>query len=105
MTRSDAQNRLLWLWNGEIQKHMADTHGIHATADGWHETMVNRLRPPEYKGDLDGEPVLERWRTSKASVAEMTEYLNELNAYCQQSIGLLLPIPDDLRLAIYGQRR
>ena len=25
--RSDAQNRLLWMWNGLIQAHLRDSHG------------------------------------------------------------------------------
>jgi hypothetical protein len=102
--RSEAQNRLMWKWNGELQAYMREYHGITATADDWHEVMCNRLRPPTIKGYHMGQPVLERWRTSKAGVNELKQYLDEYCAYCANDLGLVLPIPDDLRMAVYGHK-
>lgn len=97
--RRDVQNRLMWSWNNEIQVHMRETHGITASADDWHDILCRKLMP------VDAVPLqlpdgttyeAGRWRSSKASVREMSEYLGLLDAYCAESLGLLLPHPDDL---------
>ncbi len=100
-SRSNAQNRLLWLWNNELQAHMAEHSGIFASADEWHDVMTKKLRPVTIKGYLQGEPVLERFRTSKATTKEMAAYLTDYEMYANEHLGLRLPIPDDLRFAIY----
>ncbi|MFD1260650.1 recombination protein NinB [Entomomonas asaccharolytica] len=106
-SRTAAQNRLLWLWNNEIQQFMFDHSGITASAFDWHETMVERLCPTVNKEITlpNGETVSiqERTRTSKFNTKKMTEYLEMLDAYCA-SFGLLLPHPQDLMNAIYGKR-
>ncbi len=106
--RSDAQNRLLWMWNNEIQRHLAEHYGQHASAEEWHNILVNKLCPTvlhtvklpdgtQYKAG--------RSRTSKFNADQMTEYLSKLDAYCADSLGLLLTHPSDLINAIYGERR
>lgn len=107
--RRDAQNRLMWQWNNEIQRHMAETHGIIASADDWHETMCEKLMPVrvsiETLPDRSVVQIKSRWRSSKATVGEFSEYLNKLDAYCCQSLGLILPHPDDLYHAAMMERR
>lgn len=107
-TRSLAQNSLLWLWNGEIQRFMSEHSGVNASAYDWHDTMVERLCPPkvEQKKLPNGEvlTVVKRQRTSKFNIQQMTDYLEKLDAYCASSLGLLLPHPNDLMDAIYGRR-
>jgi hypothetical protein len=104
-TRSNAQNSLYWLWNAEVQAHMAEYSGIFASSEEWAETICKKLRPVTIKGYLQGEPVLERFRTSKATTKEMAEFLTEYEMYANEHLGLRLPIPDDLRFAIYGDRK
>lgn len=106
--RSEAQNKLLWLWNGEIQRHLRETHGQVATAEEWHEILVSKLWPAEvHPVQLpDGTCYrVGRAKTRKFNVAQMTTYLELLDAYCAESLGLLLPHPEDLMMSIYGQRR
>ncbi|WAG76989.1 recombination protein NinB [Metapseudomonas furukawaii] len=106
--RSDAQNRLLWLWNGEIQKHLRETFGQIASAEEWHEILVSRLWPSEvHPVQL---PDGTRYRVGRAktrtfNIQQMTTYLELLDAYCAEHLQLLLPHPEDLMMAIYGERR
>lgn len=106
--RSEAQNKLLWMWNGEIQRHLRDTYGQIASAEEWHEIMVAKLWPAEvHPVQLpDGTTYrVGRAKTRSFNIQQMTTYLELLDAYCAESLGLLLPHPDDLINAIYGQRK
>lgn len=108
--RSDAQNRLLWMWNNAIQKHLADSFGQFASAQEWHEILVARLWPCEVRkvampGPAGGEFKVGRAKTSGFTQAQMAEYLDLLDRYCAEHLQLLLPQPEDLMLAIYAQRR
>lgn len=106
--RSDAQNNLLWLWNGKIQEHLRDSFGQIAGAEEWHEILVAKLWPAEVRPvEL---PDGTRYRVGRAktrgfSIPQMTTYLELLDQYCAEHLGLLLPHPEDLMLAIYGERR
>lgn len=97
--RREQQNRLLWLWNGEIQAFMREHCGEIASAEEWHEVMCRKLRPvqPRTLRLPDGTTgaTTDRWRSSKAGVREMAEYLTDLDRYCT-TLGLLLTHPDDL---------
>lgn len=96
--RRDAQNRLLWKWNSEIQAFMAEHYGQIASAEDWHDVMCRKLRPATGATiRLPSGEVYEadRWRSSRAGVREMAEYLTDLDHYCA-SLGLLLSHPDDM---------
>ncbi|MCV4287891.1 recombination protein NinB [Pseudomonas capsici] len=106
--RSDAQNRLLWMWNGLIQAHLRDSFGQCASAEEWHEILVAKLWPAEvHPVELpDGTKYrVGRAKTRKFSIQDMTAYLGLVDAYCAEHLQLLLPHPDDLMMAIYGERR
>lgn len=97
--RSVAQNSLLWLWMSVIQKHMAEHFGEIASAEEWHMALVSRILPcePKIVNLPDSTEVLPgRQRTSKMSAGEFSEYLNLLEAYCADKLGLIVPRPDDL---------
>lgn len=106
--RSDAANRLLWMWNNLIQQHLRESFGQLCSAEEIHEVLVAKLWPAEVRRlELpDGTTYkVGRARTRTFTVSEMAEYLNRLDAYCAESLGLLLPHPGDLMMCIYGQRR
>lgn len=106
--RSDAQNNLLWMWNGLIQAHLRDSYGQIASSEQWHEILVAKLWPSEvHPVELpDGTKYkVGRAKTSKFNIQQMTTYLELLDAYCAEHLGLLLPHPQDLMYAIYGERR
>lgn len=106
--RSDAQNRLLWQWNGMIQAHLRDSFGQLASSEEWHEILVAKLWPAEvHPVELpDGTRYrVGRAKTRKFNTQQMTLYLDLLDAYCAEHLHLLLPHPEDLMMAIYGERR
>ncbi|MFK3971088.1 recombination protein NinB [Pseudomonas sp. NPDC087358] len=106
--RSDAQNKMLWMWNGLIQAHLRDSFGQIASSEEWHEILVSRLWPAEvHPVQLpDGTRYrVGRAKTRSFTIAQMTTYLELLDAYCAEHLQLLLPHPDDLMNAIYGERR
>lgn len=106
-SRTEAQNRILWKWNGEIQKHMRESFGQIATAEEWHDILVSKLCPSEVHPVTlpDGTRYrVGRARTSKFKVDQMTQYLELLDAYCAEILSLLLPHPKDLVYAIWGDR-
>lgn len=106
--RSDAQNRLLWQWNGLIQQHLRDSFGQVASTEEWHEILVAKLWPAEVRPvELpDGTRYrVGRAKTRSFTIAQMTEYLELLDAYCAEHLGLQLPHPEDLMMAIYGERK
>lgn len=106
--RSDAQNRLLWQWNGLIQAHLRDSFGQMASAEEWHEILVAKLWPAEvHPVELpDGARYrVGRAKTRKFNTQQMNQYLELLDAYCAEHLQLLLPHPEDLMMAIYRERR
>lgn len=106
--RSESQNNLLWLWNGLIQAHLRDSFGQIASSEEWHEILVSRLWPSEVRRvELPDGPTFKvgRAKTRGFTIAQMTTYLELLDVYCAEHLGLLLPHPDDLMYAIYGDRK
>lgn len=106
--RSDAQNKLLWMWNGLIQSHLRDSFGQIASSEEWHEILVSRLWPSEVRRvELPDGPTFKvgRAKTRGFTIPQMTTYLELLDAYCAEHLQLLLPHPDDLMMSIYGERR
>lgn len=105
--RSDAQNRLLWSWNNLIQQHLRESFGQIASAEEWHEILVAKLWPAQVRPvELpDGTRYkVGRAKTRSFNIQQMTTYLELLDAYCAENLGLLLPHPDDLMMAIYGEK-
>lgn len=106
--RSEAQNKLLWMWNGLIQAHLRDSFGQIASSEEWHEILVSRLWPAEVRPVRlpDGTSYrVGRAKTRSFTIVQMTTYLELLDAYCAEHLQLLLPHPDDLMYAIYGERK
>lgn len=106
--RSDAQNRLLWTWNAEIQRHLREHYGQIASDEEWHEIMVSKLWPSEIRPVEmpDGTRYrIGRAKTRNFNVQQMTTYLELLDQYCAEHLGLMLPHPEDLMMAIYGERK
>ena len=106
--RSLSQNRLLWVWNNAIQKHLADHFGQVASAEEWHDILVSKLMPAEVRRVQlpDGDTFkVGRTRTSQLKVDEMTEYLTRLDAYCVETLNLQLPHPMDLMMEAMNHAR
>lgn len=102
--RSLAANRLLWLWNSQIQTHMREHYGEIASAEDWHEILVSRLLPTRVVV-FCGEPEICRTSTRKLSVADMSHYLELLEMYCAENLGLQLTRPEDIYYEILAGER
>ncbi|MFB6349456.1 hypothetical protein ACFBZI_08485 [Moraxella sp. ZJ142] len=111
-TRSQAQNRLYWLWLHYLQSQTgqgdADWHlyykrnllaKIYARDDGEMAMLFEQMRTLRHQADYEKTVALPMTKhflsTTKASTSQFSEYLNqiEVDAY---SKGILLPTPEDL---------
>ena len=95
-SRTLEQNALMWSWNNEIQLHLATHYGQHASADQWHDILVAKLMPSELHpvklpGDAEGFSYkVGRMKTSKMTKKQISEYMEKLQAYCADNLGLVL---------------
>ncbi len=104
-SRSDAQNRLLWMWYAPIADHVG------MTSEELHELMKSRVLgyeevevPEGLRGFMGptrkiGIPK----STKKLPVEEMTKFL-EAVAMLAGELSVRLVYPDDYRYALYGER-
>ena len=82
--RSPDQNRLYWLWVACISDETGNSKEmIH------HELRMKYL--PKYSGKLGVEPV----STTTLDTAQFKKYLDEVNLWANEYLGLILPNPDD----------
>jgi len=93
--RSVAQNRLLWMWYGEIRNHLAETTGEQYTNDDIHEYFKDMFLDKRVV-DIDERPIIVVASTSKLDTSEMSWYLNSVDIYCANNLSLQLTHPDDL---------
>ena len=118
--RSAAQNRLYWKWLGEIEKkngtHKDQLHFefkkkfliyIYRRDDQQFAEMchaiakVKQSEPDEYKAI--GEQVIRLCSTTKATVKQMTEYLNYVHDFAVTQLHVYLTVPDDLKWCYQDQ--
>ena len=95
--RKSAQNRLLWLWNGELANHIFDSTGDRFSSDDVHEYVVDQLLP-KHVVQINDNPIVVRTKTSKLKVKEFASFLTEYFAWVDIKYGLELTRPDDLYL-------
>ena len=112
--RSTAQNRLYWMWLGQIEKkngtHKDQLHFefkkkflvfIYRRDDQeFAETcnaiaMLKQNECEEYR--VIAEQVIRLCSTTKLSVKQMTEYLNCVHDFTVTQLNVFLNIPDDLK--------
>ncbi len=112
--RSTAQNRLYWMWLGQIEKkngtHKDQLHFefkkkflvfIYRRDDQeFAETckaiaMLKQNECEEYR--VIAEQVIRLCSTTKLSVKQMTEYLNCVHDFTVAKLGIHLTVPDDLK--------
>lgn len=91
-TRSLQQNSLYWKWLDLIRLHIADSTGNFFSAEELAEWFKAKFLPARVV-DLNGEAIPCRRTTTKLNTAEMADYLNMIDRYCVESLGLYLPQP------------
>lgn len=103
--RSQAQNRLMWMWYGIISKDVG------LTTEELHEQMKARVLgyvevdvPQKLHGFMGHVRRMAIPRsTTKLGVQEMTTFLEAILSLAGE-LGIALPHPDDYRYAMYGER-
>lgn len=112
--RSTAQNRLYWMWLGQIErKNGTDKDELHYEfkkkfliyiyrrddqqfAEMCHAiAKVKQSEPDEY--ETIGKQVIRLCSTTKLSVKQMTEYLGYVHDFAVTQLGVHLTVPDDLK--------
>ena len=89
LTRSGAQNKLLWMWN----KIIGDEIGHNK--DDMHDKLVRKLLGEVEYTDFDGNITTRAIETKTLKVAEMKDYLEEVDRFVGE-YGIVLPRPEDL---------
>ena len=87
--RSLNQNSLLWKWYGEIAQDTGNT------ADDIHEFCKQKFLAPAFI-ELNGETKEIRRTTTKLNTKEMSEFMNQVEAWAASELGIALPRPEDL---------
>ncbi|WP_186211287.1 recombination protein NinB [Burkholderia gladioli] len=86
--RNAAQNRLYW---GAILRSIAEqawVEGRQFNKDAWHEYFARLYGVSDELTLPDGEIILRRKSTSQMSVGEFSTYLNQIQAYAANTLGV-----------------
>lgn len=86
--RSIDQNNLYWLWLGIIANETGNT------ATDIHEWCKGEFLPPVFV-EVNGKVREARRSTTDLNTADMTTYLDRINAWAASDLGIILPHPDD----------
>lgn len=82
-TRSTAQNRMLWSILNDIAKQV-EWHGQKLDGEAWKDMATAALKRQRVVPGIDGGFVVLGQRTSKMTIAEMTELIDFLHAFGDQ---------------------
>ncbi|ATF87558.1 recombination protein NinB [Burkholderia gladioli] len=86
--RNAAQNRLYW---GAILRSISEqswVDGRQFDKDAWHEYFARLYGVSDELTLPDGEIILRRKSTSQMSVGEFSTYLNQIQAYAANTLGV-----------------
>ena len=93
--RSLAQNRLYWLWLKVIADHVFETTGQQVSDEDMHEWFKARFLGTRIV-EVNGEAVRAAKSTRTLSVAEFSQYLERIDHFAAEHLGLTLPHPQDM---------
>jgi len=93
LTRSDAQNKLLWVWNTIIADEVGELK------DDMHFKLVSKILGVKTVKGFDGQNMDRPVETKKLKVAEMKDYLEKLDMFIA-GWGIVLPHPEYYWLAM-----
>lgn len=89
--RSLDQLRLYWAWMGEIARFLRDTAGLDVNDDDIHGYMKGKFLSKDIVV-IGGDKVRTAKSTKKLSVEEMSEYMQRIDHYAAESLGLVLEV-------------
>lgn len=95
-SRSLSQNDLYWMWLDEMCEHVKEKLGAEYSKEEMHDSMRHAFLgydEPRTIGKITVKPQLKS--TTKLTVGEMYFYMNKIDMYAAQSLGLYLTRPSD----------
>lgn len=118
-SRTVAQNRLYWMWLGQIEKRTGnDKDNLHfefkkkflitiyerddqGFAEMCHAIKsLKQSQSEQYAAIAKG--VIHETSTTKMTVKQFTEYLNAIHDYSLAQLGIMLTVPSELQWALSG---
>jgi hypothetical protein len=103
-TRSQAQNRLMWMWYGLLSKHISEHYGKEYPPTIIHESCKEMWQPAITWTDLHGVQRNRVKSTTENNTKEQAEFLEKLLQYAAVPWQCILPLPDDLRFAMLTEK-
>ena len=95
--RTLAMNRLLYMWHGELSKHILETTGKKFSTDDIHEYVIEQLLPKRVVM-IDDNPIIVRTKTSKLKVKPFSELLMTYEMWAADKYQCQFTQPEDLYL-------
>jgi hypothetical protein len=95
-TRSQAQNRLMWKWYGQLSEHIFEHHGKRYSPKVIHETCKELWQPTIPYEDMNGKHCVEVKSTTDNNTKEQHLFLEKLCHYAADPWGCVVTVPDDL---------
>jgi hypothetical protein len=123
ISRSAAQNSLLWSWYSDMEKTSVNEY-MGRTTEDWHRDLKHRLLCPIFirddigysemikvlhdVKDLDGylelrDGIINLTSTTKCSVGQFSEYLGKIEKYCHDR-GIMLRTDSGLYSLAMGDK-
>lgn len=92
--RTLSQNALYWRWMNEIAALVSEQTGYEK--DEVHELFKDTFLDP--KIITIGGVTTKRYSTQNLTTKEMSKYMDRVDRFCIQNLGISLPIPAELHL-------
>ena len=100
--RSHAQNSLVHLWFREIAEGYELSHGVRHAPDVWKQ-YLKRLFLGQEPVEMLGHKMVAMRQTSKLTVKEMAQFMEDIDRWAAQEIELQLSHPEDLYYEAIGK--
>ena len=97
--RSLAQNRLYWLYMSQISKGYDLSHGKQHSPETWSEYFKHQFLDSKII-EVRGEVIKQTKTTTKLNTKEFTDYLERIDIYCADELGVMLHHPIEYQLAM-----
>lgn len=93
--RTLAQNRLYWRWVTVAADHVSQHTGY--DKDDIHDFFKQKFLIPRQV--IIGETISVIYSTKNLSMAEMSQYCENIDRWCASELGVMLPKPEELHEA------
>lgn len=94
--RSNDQNRLMHHWLNKIAEHYSLSTGESYSPKAWKELLKEKFLGFDMIDLPDGSVKAITKHTADCSTSELNDFLEKIDHYAVDELGLMLPRPDDL---------